>query len=265
MSVERMLNFQDKKIFYRLTGEGPTVVLLHGVPLDGNVWQSQVNALSGFRIIVPDLPGSGVSEIIDDMSIPGMSEVIKAILDEEELFVASLIGHSMGGYVSLAFAERYPEHLTGLGLFHSTAYPDNEERKQARKNAIEFVEKNGAFEFLKASIPRLFSDHEKQKNAVIIEELIRNANNFSSRSLVYYYNAMLKRPDRTSVLKNLKIPMLFVAGKYDSAVPLNDILEQCHLPEKSYFHVLGRSGHMGMVEEPDKTNIILNRYLLNLS
>ncbi|MFI5188628.1 MAG: alpha/beta fold hydrolase, partial [Chitinophagales bacterium] len=71
--------------------------------------------------------------------------------------------------------------------------------------------------------------------------------------------------NRTAVLKNLKIPMLFIAGKYDSAIPLNDILEQCHLPEKSYFHILYDSSHMGMLEETKKSNTILNDYLVNLT
>ena len=76
---------------------------------------------------------------------------------------------------------------------------------------------------------------------------------------------MMHRPDRTTVLKKLNIPMLFIAGKYDNAIPLHDSLQLCHLPEISYFHVLAESGHMGMTEQSEKSKDILNDYLINLS
>lgn len=265
MVVEKTLSFQNRKIFYRVAGEGPAVVLLHGIPADGDLWRNQLHELKTFKFIVPDLPGSGMSERIDDTSMEGMAEAIRVILDTEKIPSAAMIGHSMGGYVSLAFAEKNPERLNGLGLFHSTAYPDSEERKTARRTAIETVKKNGAFAFLKTSVPNLFSPHHKEKNVSIIEELIAKTNNFSSNTFVSYYEAMMKRSNRTTILKNLKIPMLFIAGKYDTAVPLDDILELCHLPEKSYFHTLCDSAHMGMLEETKKSNAILNDYLTDLT
>src|SRR5205814_5255300 len=130
---------------------------------------------------------------------------------------------------SLAFAEKYPEHLNGMGLFHSTAFPDNEERTVNRKKAIDFIEKNGAHEFLKTIIPNLFSPRSRDNLANFIDELIRKTNNFPPQSLVSYYKAMMRRPDRSNALKLLKIPMLFIAGKYDNAAPLNDLLRLCHL------------------------------------
>lgn len=295
MAIEKKtLEFQGKKIFYRTTGDGPMVVLLHGVPFDGTLWQKQIDTLQGFKFIVPDLPGSGASEIISDMSMQGMAEVVKHIIDTEssrsllerdansrsisnseprammaptlrDRKGAVLIGHSMGGYISLAFAEKYPEYLRGLGLFHPTAFPDSEERKTTRKKAVETIRNNGAPAFLKTMIPNLFSPQSKEKVAGSIDEFITQANNFSSATLVSYYEAMMLRPDRTAVLKNSEIPMLFIAGKYDNAAPLNDILKQCHLPEKSYFHILEEAGHMGMVEEAQKSNNFLNEYLINLS
>ena len=265
MPIEKNLEFQKRKIFYRIIGEGPAVMLLHGLPFDGNLWERQLDSLSGFKFIVPDLPGSGASAMVDDMSMEGMTEVIKTILDSEQIGVVTLIGHSMGGYISLAFAEKYPERLKGMGLFHSTAFPDNEERKANRKKGIEFIEKNGAHEFLKTIIPNLFSPRSRDNLANFIDELIGKTNNFSPQSLVSYYKAMMQRPDRTNVLKLLKVPMLFIAGKYDGAAPLNDLLRLCHLPEISYFHILAESGHLGMLEESEKSNSILNDYLIKLS
>ena len=265
MPIEKILYLKKNKIFYRVIGEGAAVVLLHGIPADGDLWCNQFNELAGFKFIIPDLPGSGSSEMIEDMSLEGMAEVIKILLDAEKISSASLIGHSMGGYISLAFAEKYPGYLHGLGLFHSTAYPDTEEKKATRRKAIELIKEKGAYQFLKTSTPNLFSAISKEKIANKIEELIEKTNNFSSQALVSYYEAMMRRPDRTTILKNLKIPMLFIAGKYDNAIPLNDSLKLCHLPELSYFHILAQSGHMGMIEETEKSKAILNNYLINLS
>jgi len=264
MADEKILNLGSSKIFYRVMGEGSAVVLLHGIPVDGNLWQRECTSLERFRLIVPDLPGSGLSGMIADMSIEGMARSVKAILDEEKIARSVVIGHSLGGYISLAFAEIFPDRLSGLGLFHSTAYPDSEERRANRRKAIDFIRKNGAFEFLKTSVPNLFSPAHRENNAGYIDELIANANTFSSQTLISYYEAMISRRGRMDVLTRLKVPLLFIAGQDDSAAPLDDILEQCHLPDICDFHILEKSGHMGMLEEPEKTRLILKNYLETL-
>ncbi len=290
MPAEKNLNYNGHSIFYRVIGEGKPAVFIHGFGEDGKVWkppqtppkeglsiaQSSLfddsSLLRKFKFILPDLPGSGKSEMIGNMSMEGMAEVIKKIIDTESPkvspsggFRGPLIGHSMGGYIALAFAEKYPEYLNGLGLFHSTAYPDTEEKKAARQKGIQFIKEHGAFEFLKTANYNLFSQLSKDKMPQLIDEFIGSLRNFTAKALVSYYEAMMKRPERIATLKNLQIPMLFIAGKYDNAIPLNDILDQCHLPEISYFHILAESGHMGMIEETEKSNRILNDYLINLS
>lgn len=259
-----------KRIFYRLMGSGKPVVLLHGFGEDGNVWKNQIEFLKEkFQLIIPDLPGSGKSEMIDDMSMEGMAEVIKKILDTEDpsirrsLEKVSMIGHSMGGYITLAFAEKYPGYLNAFGLFHSTAYADSGEKKTTRRKGIKFIEQHGAFEFLKTITPNLFSQFSKDEMPEMIDEFIAGLGNFSSASLVSYYEAMMQRPDRTEVLKKTRVPVLFIMGKYDNAVPLKDALKQCHLPQKSFIHLLEKIGHMGMIEEPDKSNRALENFLLS--
>jgi pimeloyl-ACP methyl ester carboxylesterase len=256
--------YQGKKIFYRSTGTGKPVMLVHGFGEDGNVWDKQVEFLKDkCYLIVPDLPGSGRSEMIDDMSMEGMAEVLHSIIHEENIDKWAVVGHSMGGYITLALVETYWNHVNAFGLFHSSAFADTEEKKEIRKKGIEFIKKNGAFEFLKTATPNLFSPNSKSQIPNSINQFIETLKDFSPDSLVVYYNAMMKRPDRTSVLKNSKNPILFVAGEHDNAIPLNDILKQCHLPEKSYFHVLKKSGHMGMMEEPENANRILEEFLVN--
>ncbi len=265
--------YNGHRIHYRIIGSGPVVMLIHGFGEDGEIWNEQVAHLKhSFRLIVPDLPGSGKSAMIDDMSMEGMAEVIKVIVDvetspkpppKEGAFNLAMIGHSMGGYIALAFAEKYPSALNALGLFHSTAWADSEEKKTTREKGIAFIEQYGAFEFLKTAIPNLFSQKTKEEKPGIPAGLLDSLRNFSAASLVSYYQAMMQRPDRTAILKIPGLPVLFVVGEQDNAVPMADSLQQCHLSEKSYIHILSESGHMGMLEEADKTNWLLSNFLKN--
>ncbi|MES1214066.1 MAG: alpha/beta hydrolase [Bacteroidota bacterium] len=261
---KKEIEIAGKKIVYHIGGRGLPVVLIHGFGEDGTVWKNQVASLERmYKLIIPDVPGSGDSEMVNDMSMDGVSRTIKKILDKEKISTCTMIGHSMGGYIALAFAEENPSYLTAFGLFHSTAYPDTEEKKSTRRKGIEFIKEHGAFEFLKNTTPNLFSTQTKEENAEIIEEQINSLSNFSQNALVSYYEAMIERIDRTSFLRSSTIPILFIAGKTDNAVPLDDVLKQCHLPSLSYIHILGNSAHMGMLEEPAKSNFILENFLRN--
>ncbi len=263
--MNRELLYQNKKICYRIIGEGNPVILIHGFGEEAEVWNNQVEFLQNkFQLIVPDLPGSGQSEMIDDMSMEGMAEVIHSIIHEENIEACPVIGHSMGGYITLAFAEKYWNHLTAFGLFHSSAFADSEEKRATRRKGIDFINQQGAFEFLKTATPNLFSPQTKDERPDLIDKQVATAHNFSPAALVSYYEAMIKRPDRTDILRKATVPVLFTMGKYDNAIPLEDGLQQCHLPEKSYIHVLQKSGHMGMLEEADESNRILEKFLLDI-
>ncbi|HQV59582.1 MAG TPA: alpha/beta hydrolase [Chitinophagaceae bacterium] len=263
--MNKEIQITGKKIFYRVTGEGNPVMLVHGFGEDGTVWNNQVDFLKDkFRIIIPDLPGSGKSELIENSSLEDMAEVLHQIIHEEDIDHCVMIGHSMGGYITLAFAEMYWNHLTAFGLFHSSAYADSNEKITTRQKGIEFINEHGAFAFLKTATPNLFSPLTKAENPGLIDKQINSLDNFSPAALVSYYEAMISRPDRTAILLQATVPVLFIIGKYDNAVPPEDSLQQCHLPEKSYIHMLNRSGHMGMLEEPQQSNQILEKFLLDI-
>jgi pimeloyl-ACP methyl ester carboxylesterase len=160
----------------------------------------------------------------------------------------------MGGYITLAFAEKYPEYLNSFGLFHSSAFPDTEEKKETRKKAIEFIQKKGGYAFLKTSIPGLFTNEYNTSHPDKVNALIDDAKKFTDEALVQYYEAMIARPDRTTVLKTFKHPILFLIGEHDLAVPLQASLQQCYLPAQSHVKILKHSAHMGMWEETEKAN-----------
>jgi pimeloyl-ACP methyl ester carboxylesterase len=192
----------------------------------------------------------------------GLAASVKQIITDElpgnEPFV--MIGHSMGGYITLAFAEKYPEGLKGIGLFHSTAYADSEEKKAIRQKGIEFMLQHGAALFIQQTTPNLFSPAFKKEHPEVIQEIIERYSNFSNESLVQYYKSMMARPDRTDILKKSTYPVLLIAGEHDTAIPADHVMQQSYLPSLSYIHLLQHSAHMGMLEEQEQANEILSNF-----
>ncbi|MDQ2720815.1 MAG: alpha/beta hydrolase [Bacteroidota bacterium] len=265
----RHIIFQNKKILYRAEGKGKPVILIHGFGEDGNIWNTQLERLTkNYFVIIPDLPGSGKSEMLEgNRLIDDYAEVIKAIADKEitenKKTTFSIIGHSMGGYITLAFAEKYPELLNSFGLFHSSAFADDEAKIETRKKGIEFIKKNGTEAFLKTSTHKLFSEKTKTEKPELIEKLIQMAKQISPEAMIQYYEAMILRPNRTSILRKFSKPILFIIGKYDTAVSLETSLNQCHIPAVSSVHILQNSGHEGMLEEPELSASYLEVFLNN--
>jgi pimeloyl-ACP methyl ester carboxylesterase len=260
--------YQSSEIFYRIEGKGWPVLLIHGFAEDQTIWDAQTAYLEkNFRVLVPDLPGSGLSGAIPDMSMEGIADCLKKLLEIEVPPDSPegpggivVIGHSMGGYILLALAERYPDLVKALGLFHSTAYPDSEEKKMARRKGIEFIGKYGSSAFIQQATPALFSERFKNQSPGIVAGLIQRYGNFNPESLITYYTQMMNRPDRTDLLKKISKPVLFVMGKEDKAVPLDQGLQQSHMPRLSYIHILENSGHMGMLEQSLDSSILLKDF-----
>ena len=134
--MQKKFHYKKTQIVYKTSGEGLPVILLHGFGEDATIWDKQVSYLKDHcQLITPDLPGSGLSSFDDadaenSDSIEYYADMIEALLKYEDINSCILLGHSMGGYITLAFAEKYPEKLRGFGLIHSTAFADTEEKKQ---------------------------------------------------------------------------------------------------------------------------------------
>lgn len=252
---------KEQPFFYRDLGSGEVVVLLHGFGETGNIWQEQSKVLSDrFRILIPDLPGSSRSPVIEDMSMEGLAAAVLDLLNHEKIARCILIGHSMGGYIALAFAAQHGRLLRGLGLFHSTAYADSEEKKLVRQKGIDFIKTHGADAFIRSTSPNLFSSLTRDQQPALVEEFVEGLRNFSADALVMYYKAMMNRADHTQVLREAAYPVLFVMGPYDQAVPIADSLRLCTLPGKSYIYTLASSGHLGMLEQPALSGKILLQF-----
>ena len=264
--MDHYLTYQSANCYYRTEGEGIAVLLIHGFAEDHTVWNRQVVFLKEHcRIIIPDLPGSGNSEVIHypltAVSIDDFADYIHAVLQHAGIDKCIMLGHSMGGYVMLSFAEKHQECLLGFGFVHSTAYPDSKEKKAVRQRAIGTMQEYGSAAFVRSTTPNTFGVTYKKEHPEEVEALIERGKDFTVEALQQYYTAMMNRPDRTSVLANSKVPVLFIIGLEDVAAPASDVLKQVSLSDVVHVHTLPAVGHMGMWEAADKENEYLLKFI----
>jgi pimeloyl-ACP methyl ester carboxylesterase len=254
----RSFEFDKHQMGYTKTGDGPAVVLLHGFGEDHHIFKSTVSALEKkYTVYTPDLLGTGISSIntfSSNFSIEYLADSIAAFIEHEKIENCTLLGHSMGGYVTVAFAKKYPQVLNGFGLLHSTALPDTPIKIENRTRGISFIQKFGAATFLETTAPNLFGSFTQKNHPQLIAEFIQSIPAFSNEALTFYYQAMMARPDLTSVLETTSSPVLFILGDQDMPVALEDNLPQTKMPKRAYLYVLENCGHMGMLEQPTNFN-----------
>lgn len=254
------IKFRDANIAYTVSGKGNTLVLLHGFLESTLIWRDFVSVLEKhFKIVCIDLPGHGESDCIGYVHEMEMNaEVVYAILQHLEIKNGVMAGHSMGGYVTMAFAEKYPELLKGICLFHSTALPDSIEKQRDRDRTINIVKKD-AMTFIRAVIPNLFAPVNKEKCKTETDELIARAAQMPTQGIIATLEGMKIRKDRTQVLKDVNVPVLIIAGKQDTAVPFDSLLPQLALPKHCEALILDNVGHTGFIEAKEETlNVLFN-------
>lgn len=252
--ITKCIEYRGAELFYRQAGKGPTLLLLHGFGEDGTVFQQLIPHLERMAtVLIPDLPGSGKSVAWKDFhpTIEELADAIHALLEREQVTTCIVLGHSMGGYIALAIAERYPGMISGLGLIHSTGYADSEERRNKRKQAIDFIKREGASAFLTLSLPGLFAEEFRRTNPAVIDHLIKAGNQFSASALIGYYEAMIQRADRTHVLQSFTGPVLFLVGSKDELIPARDVYEQAKNMQNAKVIEMEQAGHMSMLEMPE--------------
>jgi pimeloyl-ACP methyl ester carboxylesterase len=244
----------DSEMRYQDVGNGPVIVLLHGYLETLKVWKEFSQELSGhFRIIAPDLPGHGKSQITEEIqTMDSMAYQVKLMLDHLKIEKCLMVGHSMGGYVALAFLERYPHMIAGISLFHSGPFADSEEKKQHRNREINLI-KNGKKSLVYHNhIAKTFANDNIYMHPQISQKLIKMCEKSSEYGVIAALEGMKSRPDRSEILANTTIPVQYIIGKMDNFIPFQ-ILDRLKLPECSEVIVLENSGHMGMFEEKEKS------------
>jgi pimeloyl-ACP methyl ester carboxylesterase len=254
--------YRNEKVTFSDKGRGRAVVLLHGFLGSHEIWKPVTDNLSKlYRVIAIDLPGHGRTGCIGYAhSMDLMARCVKKVLDDLKLKKYVLVGHRMGGYVALAFADLYPDSLRGLCLFHSTAYADSEEKKRDRLRAIALV-KDNKMVYTRNTIRNLFA----AKNLKYLKKEIAFANAIARKTtkqgIVAALHGMRDRPGRDIILALVKYPVMMVVGGHDHALPEEQLLEQARLLRNKTLLYLEHDGHFGFLESPIQSNKALRKFL----
>jgi 3-oxoadipate enol-lactonase len=237
------------ELAYERGGKGIPLVLIHGYPLDHTIWEAVVPLLGEhFDLILPDLRGFGGSAASPaDYRLTDLAADIAALLDQLKLGQAIIAGHSMGGYVALAFAHAYPGRVLGLGLVASQALADPPERKVARYKEAEHVLAHGVEDVAVGMSAKLSADSGLQ---AILKGLILQQ---SPQGLARALRAMAERADSTPFLAEFDFPVSIVHGLADALIPVERAREVRAEVKRGYLFEIEGAGHMPMMEAPEET------------
>lgn len=236
-------------LHYTQAGNGKTVVLLHGFCENNTCFDKQVLLLKEHcKVITPDLPGAGKSAALTNTTMESMADEVYDLLTNLGEKNVTLIGHSMGGYVTLAFAKKYSHLLNAFGLLHSTAKPDSDERKLKRDQAKRLITEKGPAFYARNFIPPLFHPNTAKD---LVTPYVNVADEFSAEGLSDALMAMKNRPDSVPFLAETMLPVFWGIGKFDELIPQEDMLQQSLACKQSYVAYLNNSAHMGHIEEAE--------------
>lgn len=237
---------QAVELNYESQGDGTPVVLIHGFPFDHTLWEDVVPLLEGHaRLILPDLRGFGKSPAPDGVyTMRLMAEDVAALLDRLEIHKVVLAGHSMGGYISLAFAQAYPDRVAGLVLITSQSAADTPERRQGRYRLADEVKRKGVKAVVAANLERYSPDPAVRERARILMMTCQK------KGVIAALKGMAERPDATEVLAGLQAPGVIVAGSADAIVPPEKAREMAQMLSKGWVVEVPGGGHMPMYEAP---------------
>ncbi len=240
------------EIFYRKTGDGPAIVLLHGFPDNGEIWSDIAGQLAEhYTVLVPDLPGSGRSPLKGPTSLNEMAIGIEEIMSFEEIEKAVLIGHSMGGYTAAAFARLFPARIAGLSFVHSFAATDDEQKTKLRKKTISLLKNSGKKVFVGQMTSNLFAPSFLVKHPEQVRSKEELGMRMETEAMINFYEGMIGRDDNREVIQNVKCPVQWVIGRQDNVTNYKNIMKECHLSTVNFVTLYGNCGHMSMVEQPD--------------
>jgi pimeloyl-ACP methyl ester carboxylesterase len=254
--------YKKEKVTFSDTGKGRVVILLHGFLGSHKIWEKTIINLSkSYRVIAIDLPGHGATPNFGYAhSMDLMAKCVKAVMDHLRFKKGVIIGHSMGGYVALAFADLFPDYVKGLCLYHSSAYADPPEKKKDRLRAVSAVKANRGL-YTKNTIKSLFA----AKNLKYLKDEISFATNIakgtSKQGIIAALYGMKDRPRRDMILALVDYPIMMVIGQHDNVLPYEQLLEQAKKIKNGTVLFLEHDGHFGFLESPRESNSALRKFL----
>ncbi len=258
--------FNGGKIYYTDSGHGQTVVLLHGYLESSEVWNSYAGRLAErFRVISVDLPGHGDSSFYGEShSMEFMANAVKELLVSLNLNRVFITGHSLGGYVALAFTEFFSDYLTGYCLFHSHPFADSPEALAKREREIIIVRKGRKYLMYPENVSMMFAEENLEKFQGALQHSKEIASRIPDEGIVAALNGMISRPSRLQVMEEGRVPCLWILGRKDRYISYEAVTEKVKLPSNAKIVVLENSGHLGFIEEEELSVKALGEFIAGL-
>ena len=243
------IKINEIELAYTRRGKGTPLVLLHGYPLDHHLWDDVAPLLEDtFDLILPDLRGFGESTTVDSaFTVDDYASDIAGLLDQLGIQKTAIVGHSMGGYVALAFARLYPERVSGLGLVSSQVLADPPDRKEGRYKSAADVSDQGIGGVVETMTPKFTSDERLQAFARETMERQQPA------AFIGALKAMAERMDSTPLLASFKFPVVIIHGEADALIPIDRAREVKNAIPHAHLVELNGAGHMPMMEAKEET------------
>ena len=256
------VEFKQVNIHYEEQGSGSAVVLLHGFLEASWMWNAIAPQLAKrHRVISIDLPGHGQSDSIGYVhTMEEMAEAVQEVMRYIGVRRVGLVGHSMGGYVALAYAEQFPDNVRSLVLLQSTALADTEQKKADRLRAIDLVKSNYK-SFVRKSVPLLFRPVNRKKFANQVGWVKEQCLKTSPQGIIAAIEGMRLRPNRELIMKFPPYPVHLIAGEKDPRIPLSESVYLSKISAHIHLHVIKGCGHMSYVEAEDETISFLKKAL----
>ncbi len=258
----KSIEFEGIKVSYSLRGAGKPIVLLHGYLEAGEVWDPLAEALAGsFRMIVPDLPGHGKSGIKGEVhTMEFLASAVREVIKDAGEHKVMMVGHSLGGYATLAFVEMFPEMLSGYVLFHSHPHADTPEAIERRNREIEIVRAGRKNIMYPGNVSMMFAKENLGLMAAELERSKKIASRNPGEGIIALLNGMIARPSRQYILESGAVPLLWILGRHDLYFSPEKAMRDIGLPHNAGVVILERSGHLGFIEETEESFKLIERF-----
>ena len=251
---------------YEERGTGTPLVLLHGFPLDSRIWREQIAGLSDrFRVIAPDLRGFGQSKSNDSFSMESLADDVHALLADLQALPCILGGLSMGGYVALAYAKKYPNDLRGVALIDTKAEGDTAEGKAGREKMIELARTQGTEAVAEQMMPKMLAPDADKTRPQVKRELDQIMNAQTPLTIEHALAAMRDRPDLVASLASIAVPTLVIVGEHDAITPPAGAEKMSKAIPKNTYVVIRGAGHMSPMEQPQQVTDAVRRFAASLA
>lgn len=253
---------------YESAGTGQVVLLLHAFPLCGAMWQPQKSALQkDYRVVVPDLRGFGGSSPFSAApSLDQMADDVVNLLDALKITNSVVLGGlSMGGYIALAVARKYPSRLRGLILADTRAEADDDNAKAGRDKMIAFARTHSSRDVIDQLLPKMLSAKTLAERPSVAQEVARLASAQTSQSIIDALNVLRDRPDAKPYLARIRVPTLVLVGSEDVLTPPASAEALAASIPEARLEVIPGAGHLSNLEQPDLFNASLLSFLGSLS